>query len=124
MILKGCWEIRKDKPCMVVYRNELLHENDRHFETVIPVVWEDAPTPDGQFYELEAEVRDGGFFVVTAQGPFEPPPNVQVFEKKVCEAEDKEKAGEGQKGAVAIDGNEKGDGGGKRKSLLDGVKMR
>jgi hypothetical protein len=79
MILKGCWEIRKDKPCMVVYRNELLHENDRHFETVIPVVWEDAPTPDGQFYELEAEVRDGGFFVVHAQGPYPPPPKATEF---------------------------------------------
>jgi hypothetical protein len=79
MILKGCWEIRKDKPCMVVYRNELLHENDRHFETVIPVIWEDAPTPDGQFYELEAEVRDGGFFVVHAEGPFEPPPKATQF---------------------------------------------
>jgi hypothetical protein len=79
MILKGCWEIRKDKPCMVVYRNELLHENDRHMETVIPVVWENAPIPDGQFYELEAEVRDGGFFVVTAQGPFDPPPKAIAF---------------------------------------------
>jgi len=79
MILKGCWEIRKDKPCMVVYRNELLHEYDRHFETVIPVVWENAPTPDGQFYELEAEVRDGGFFVVTAQGPYPPPPKATEF---------------------------------------------
>jgi hypothetical protein len=79
MILKGCWEIRKEKPCMVVYRNELLHENDRHMETIIPVVWENAPTPDGQFYELEAEVRDGGFFVVTAQGPYPPPPKAIEF---------------------------------------------
>jgi hypothetical protein len=79
MFIKGFWETRNDKPCMVVYRNELLHENDRHFETIIPVVWEDAPTPDGQFYELEAEVRDGGFFVVTAQGPFDPPPKATEF---------------------------------------------
>jgi hypothetical protein len=79
MILKGCWEIRKDKPCMVVYRNELLHENDRHFETVVPVVWENAPPADGQFYELEAEVSDGGFFVVHAEGPFEPPPKATEF---------------------------------------------
>jgi hypothetical protein len=79
MIIKGCWEIRKDKPCMVVYRNELLHENDRHMETIIPVVWENAPPADGQFYELEAEVRDGGFFVVHAEGPFEPPPKATEF---------------------------------------------
>jgi hypothetical protein len=242
MILKGCWETRKDKPCMVVYRNELLHENDRHFETVIPVVWEDAPTPDGQFYELEAEVRDGGFFVVHAEGPYPPPPKatqfippptpvkpepaatqpvppvlpltakeiramatpakiqvtcklnevpkhreltdkrvefflkdgesdriftirmkpkifkkltehgftdwvaaitgeigpatetgfelvnaaIQVFEKKAREFEAvaKEKSGDGQKKAITVDESDKGDGGGKRKSLLDGVRMK
>jgi hypothetical protein len=227
MILKGCWEIRKDKPCMVVYRNELLHENDRHFETVIPVIWEDAPNPDGQFYELEAEVRDGGFFVfIPPPAPAKPEPTaaqpvtpaipltaeeiramatlakiqvtcklsevpkhreladkrvefflkdgesdriftvqmkpkifkkltehgftewvaaitgeigpatetgfelvnaaVQIFEKKAREAEvaANEKVGDGQKKAVTVDESDKGNGVGKRKSLLDGVKMR
>jgi hypothetical protein len=251
IIIKGCWELNDNSPCMVVYRNALIHGSDKNLKNVFPVVWENAPDADGQFWELEVEVRDGAFAVTHAEGPFDPPPKatefippppkapkeppklanktqpsappaqaptsiksltpqeiramatpakiqvtcklnevpkhrdladkrvefflqdgesdriftvrmkpkifkkltehgftewvaaitgeigpatetgfelvnaaIQVFEKKAREFEDKEKAGDGRKGAVTVDESDKGNGVGKRKSLLDGVRMK
>jgi hypothetical protein len=79
IIIKGCWELNDNSPCMVVYRNELIHGDDKNLKNVFPVVWENAPDADGQFWELEVEVRDGAFAVTRAEGPFNPPPKATEF---------------------------------------------
>jgi hypothetical protein len=79
IIIKGCWELNNNSPCMVVYRNALIHGHDKNLKNVFPVVWENAPEADGQFWELEVEVRDGAFAVTRAEGPFDPPPKATEF---------------------------------------------
>jgi hypothetical protein len=37
------------------------------------VVWENAPPADGQFWQAEAELKDGEIVVTKAVGPFDPP---------------------------------------------------
>jgi hypothetical protein len=82
IILHGCWEIHDGLPRMTIYRNERHVFSDRRSRNVLPVVWENAPVPDGKFWELEAEVRNGSFIVVEAQGPFEPPPKAEIVQPK------------------------------------------
>jgi hypothetical protein len=79
IIIKGCWELNNNSPCMVVYRNELIHEHDKNLKYIFPVVWENAPDADGQFWELEVEVRDGAFTVTCAEGLYDPPPKATEF---------------------------------------------
>jgi hypothetical protein len=79
IIIKGCWELNDNSPCMVVYRNALIHGDDKNLKNVFPVVWENAPDADGQFWELEVEVRDGAFAVTRAEGPFDPPPKATEY---------------------------------------------
>ncbi|MGB8701592.1 MAG: hypothetical protein WCD18_19430 [Thermosynechococcaceae cyanobacterium] len=43
------------------------------------MIWENAPLPDWQFWELEAELRGDQFVVVKAEDPFEPPPKATHF---------------------------------------------
>ena len=68
--LKGCWESRDDGPRLVVYRNR-----SGVGALSVPVIldWKDAPAPDGQFWELVAELSGTQFTVLEAVGPFEPP---------------------------------------------------
>jgi hypothetical protein len=73
IIIKSCWELNDNSPCMVVYRNELIHGHNKNLKNVFPVVWENAPDADGRFWKLEVEVRDGAFTVTWAEGPFDPP---------------------------------------------------
>jgi hypothetical protein len=79
IIIKGCWELNDNSPCMVVYRNELIHRDDKNLKNLFPVVWENAPEVDGQFWELEVEVRDGAFAVTRAEGPYNPPPKATEY---------------------------------------------
>ncbi len=79
IIIKGCWELNDNSPCMVVYRNALIHGSDKNLKNVFPVVWENAPDADGQFWELEVEVRDDAFAVTRAEGPYDPPPKATEF---------------------------------------------
>jgi hypothetical protein len=60
IIIKSCWELNDNSPCMVVYRNELIHGHNKNLKNVFPVVWENAPD------------ADGAFTVTRAEGPFDP----------------------------------------------------
>ena len=68
--LKGCWESREDGPRLVIYRNR-----SGLGAMSIPVVldWKDAPSPNGQFWELVAALSGIQFTVLEAVGPFAPP---------------------------------------------------
>ena len=88
--LKGCWESRDDGPRLVVYRNR---SGLGTFSIPLPLDWKDAPAPDGQFWELVAELSGTQFTVLEAAGPFEPPqkavprqhsPMVQDLEQRVA----------------------------------------
>ncbi len=72
--LNGCWELQKGAPHFAIYRNGVLNPGDRFCRNLVPVVWADAPPADGQFWQAEAQVRDGAFVVTKADGPFDPPP--------------------------------------------------
>ena len=45
--------------------------------SLVPVVWADAPAADGQFWQAEAELKDGEIFITKAVGPFDPPPKTK-----------------------------------------------
>jgi hypothetical protein len=83
LLIHGCWELDGDVPRMMIYRNEQHGFSDRRSRHALPVVWENAPTPDGKFWELEAEVRNGMFTVINAEGPLEPPPKVDIIQPEV-----------------------------------------
>ena len=73
-ILKGCWKDTEGTSHIVIHRNRSTRYSDSGpLYQSIPLVWENAPAADGQFWEIEAELRDTSFVVVTAEGPFEPP---------------------------------------------------
>lgn len=48
--LNGCWELYKDKPHFVIYRNGVLPPGDRFYRNLVPVFWDDAPPADGQLW--------------------------------------------------------------------------
>ena len=75
--LNGCWELHKGAPYFAIYRNGILNPGDHFYRNLVPVVWEDAPLADGQFWHAEAQVRDGVFVITKADGPFEPPPKAK-----------------------------------------------
>jgi hypothetical protein len=75
--LNGCWELHKGVPYFAIYRNGVLPLGDHFYRNLVPVVWEDAPLADGQFWQAEAQVRDGAFVITKAIGPFEPPPKAK-----------------------------------------------
>jgi hypothetical protein len=82
IILKGCWDLYLDFPYFIIYRNKNTNPRDRLERNLVPVLWDEAPLPDGKFWEVEAEVRDGEFVVTKAEGPFEPPPTANLFSPK------------------------------------------
>ena len=63
LTLMGCWELHQGLRYFGIYRNEIRNPRDRFGRTLVPVVWDDAPPPDGQFWEAEAELRDGVFVI-------------------------------------------------------------
>ena len=76
-ILKGCWQDYLGMPYLVIYRNHIRSKKNQQLFHPVSVQWPDAPKPNGKFWELEAEFRDGAFVVVRAEGPFDPPPRVK-----------------------------------------------
>ncbi len=44
---------------------------------LLPIDWQNAPPPNASFWQLQAELVDGVFKVVTAQGPFPQPPRLE-----------------------------------------------
>jgi hypothetical protein len=78
LTLMGCWELHQGLPYFGIYRNEVRKSRDRLDRTLVPVVWADAPPADGQFWQAEAELREGAFVITKAEGPFVPPPKVEL----------------------------------------------
>ena len=76
ILLHGCWELHKDIPYFIIYRNEIHNQSDVK-RSLVPVVWADAPAADGQFWQAEAELKDGEIFITKAVGPFDPPPKTK-----------------------------------------------
>ncbi len=73
--LKGCWIARPHGPTLAIYRNPSGRgSNNKSAATYLDLVWEAAPEPEGQFWELQAELREAGLVVTAAEGPFPPPP--------------------------------------------------
>jgi hypothetical protein len=87
LVLKGCWELYLGLPYFIIYRNEEMNLHDRFERNLVPVIWDEAPPPDGQFWEAEAEVRDGEFVITKAEGPFEPPPKARPSALEFSKAE-------------------------------------
>ena len=77
--LNGCWELHKDKPYFIIYRNGVLPLGDRFYRNLVPVHWENVPPADGQFWQAIAEVRDGAIVITYAEGPYDPPPKATRF---------------------------------------------
>ena len=76
--LMGCWELHKDVPYFAIYRNGVLNPGERFFRNLVPVIWDEAPQADGQFWQAIAQVRDGAFVITKAEGPFDPPPKARL----------------------------------------------
>lgn len=76
-VLKGCWQDYQGMPYLVIYRNKIRSKKNQQLFHPVSVQWPEAPKPDGKFWELETEFRDGAFVVVRAEGPFAPPPRVK-----------------------------------------------
>jgi hypothetical protein len=77
--LNGCWELHKDVPHFIIYRNGELSPGDRFVRNIVPVFWENAPPAEGQFWQAVAEMQDGAIVVTKAQGPFDPPPKGRLY---------------------------------------------
>jgi hypothetical protein len=77
--LNGCWELHKDVPHFIIYRNGELSPGDRFVRNLVPVFWENAPPPEGQYWQAIAQVQDGVIVVTKAQGPFDPPPKGRLY---------------------------------------------
>jgi hypothetical protein len=74
LILKGCWELYQEQPYFIIYRNDLRGIRDCQTRILVPVVWDNAPPTDGQFWSVGATIEDAAFTIIHADGPFEPPP--------------------------------------------------
>ncbi len=72
--LKGCWELHQDAAFLAVYRNDISFQGERNLRSLVSVNWENAPEPNGQFWELEAVLEGDKLIVIKAEGPFDPPP--------------------------------------------------
>ena len=72
--LKGCWKDTEGTSHIVIHRNRSTRYSDGESQhQSIPLVWENGPTVDGQFWMIEAELQDASFVVTKAEGPYEPP---------------------------------------------------
>jgi hypothetical protein len=68
--LKGCWEEKENQAHLKIYRNQI--SSNGNF-TSLPLIWDNCPSADGQYWEIEAELRGDSFHVISAIGPFDPP---------------------------------------------------
>jgi hypothetical protein len=80
IILKGCWEIHEEEPRLVIYRNSKSRSITT--KTVLPLNWKEAPVADGQYWEIEAQLKGDKFEVTQAVGPFDAPRKYQKWVKK------------------------------------------
>ena len=76
--IRGCWELHKGSPYFVIYRNELF-PGHQVLRNLVPVVWENAPSADGQFWIAEAEIFEGQLVITEAEGPFDRPPKATEY---------------------------------------------
>ena len=83
--LKGCWEYRNDEPRFVIYRNRSGGKGA--LSIPLSLDWKDAPEPNGQYWELVAELSETQFTVLEAEGPFKPPKKT-VYRQYSAMAED------------------------------------
>jgi hypothetical protein len=79
--LKGCWEEEENQAHLKIYRNQI--SSDGNF-TPLSLTWDKCPPADGQYWEIEAELRGDSFQVISAIGPFDPP---QKYQKQIKKAE-------------------------------------
>jgi hypothetical protein len=79
--LKGCWEEEENQAHLKIYRNQI--SSDGNF-TPLSLTWDNCPSADGQYWEIEAELRGDSFHVISAIGPFDPP---QKHLKQIKKAE-------------------------------------
>jgi hypothetical protein len=79
ILIRGCWEIYGEEPQLVIHRNLRTR---RATPTALPLIWEEAPVADGQYWEIEAKLKGDKFEVVQAIGPFDAPRKYQKRVKK------------------------------------------
>jgi hypothetical protein len=79
IILKGCWEIHEEEPQLVIHRNLRTR---RETPTAFSLIWKESPVADGQYWEIEAQLKGDKFEVTKAIGPFNPPQKCQKRVKK------------------------------------------
>ena len=87
--LRGCWvrpSYDTKRTCLIVHRNERRSDLDKAKSVHMPLSWEDAPEPDGQFWIVSAQLEGTELLVTEAQGPFPPPLN--WFQKERQETSD------------------------------------
>lgn len=68
--LKGCWEKKEGHPHFKIYRNEVCKFGNY---TILHLDWDNSPSPNGKYWEIEAQLQKDLFHVVSAIGPFKPP---------------------------------------------------
>jgi hypothetical protein len=77
--LSGCWEEEDNQSHLKIYRNQISSNGN---STSLPLIWDDCPSADGQYWEIEAELCGDSFRVVSAIGPFDPPQKFYGKEEK------------------------------------------
>jgi hypothetical protein len=68
--LKGCWEEEDNQSHLKIYRNQ-ISLNGKFIS--LALTWDNCPSADGQYWEIEAELCEDSFHVISAIGPFDPP---------------------------------------------------
>ena len=75
-VLKGDW---LESEQLQIWRNAAPGRVNKYNwqPRLLSVSWENAPPPDASFWQLQVELVDGVFKVMTAQGPFPQPPRLE-----------------------------------------------
>jgi hypothetical protein len=68
--LKGCWEEEENQSHLKIYRNQTSF-NENFIS--LALIWDNCPPADGQYWEIEAELCEDSFHVISSIGPFDPP---------------------------------------------------
>jgi hypothetical protein len=68
--LKGCWEEEDNQSHLKIYRNQTSFNGNF---ISLALIWDNCPSADGQYWEIEAELCEDSFHVISAIGPFDPP---------------------------------------------------
>ena len=75
-VLQGDWV---EAGQLQIWRNpDASRVNQHNWQPrLLPIDWQNPPLPDASFWQLQAELVDGVFKVMTAQGPFPQPPRLE-----------------------------------------------